>query len=143
MKTKSSKIKSAPELRVQSSNHHSAAAAEQAPKAAQNREQPGLLHIDFEQRRANRQLSTEQVVDLLHRRLRRAYELAEIVGKWVWVQFRERQPREITAELSQLGFHWNNKRQAWQHPCGQFTASTPRDPRTKYGSRFAADSQPA
>ena len=102
-----------------------------------------MLHIDFEQRRINRQLPTEQVVDLLQRRLRRAYELAEIVGRWVWVQFPEKQPREITAELSQLGFFWNNKRQAWQHACGQFTASTPRDPRTKYGSRFAADAQPA
>jgi len=140
MKTKSSK--SAPELRVQSSNHQSA--AEPTPAAAaEPSEQTGLLHIDFEQRRANRQLPTEQVLDLLERRLRRAFELAEIVGEWVWVSFSERQPREITAELSQLGFHWNTKRQAWQHPCGQFTASTPRDPRSKYGSRFAADSQPA
>ena len=136
MKTKSSKSKSAPGLRVQSSNHPAAPVA--APVAAAA-EQAGLLHIDFEQRRANRQLPTEQVLDLLERRLRRAFELAEIVGQWVWVTFSERQPREITAELSQLGFHWNNKRQAWQHPCGQFTASTPRDPRTKYGSRFAAD----
>jgi hypothetical protein len=135
MKTKSSKPKSAPGVRVQSSNHQS------TPAAAA--EQPGLLQIDFEQRRANRQLPTDQVLDLLQRRLRRAYELAEIVGQWVWIQFSEKQPREITAELSQLGFHWNNKRQAWQHPCGQFTASTPRDPRTKYGSRFAADLQPA
>ena len=91
----------------------------------------------------NRQLPTEQVLDLLQRRLRRAYELAEIVGQWVWVCFSERQPREITAELSQLGFHWNNQRQAWQHPCGHFTTGTPRDPRAIYGSRFAADSQPA
>ncbi len=134
MKTKSSKSKSAPELQVQSSNHQSEAAAEPTPAR-----QAGLLRIDFEQRRANRRLPTEQVLDLLQRRLRRAFELAEIVGKWVWVQFSEKQPREITAELSQLGFHWNYKRQAWQHPCGQFTASTPRDPRTKYGSRFAAD----
>ncbi len=140
MKTKSLKSKSAPELQVQSSNHQSA--AEPTPAAEQS-EQAGLLRIDFEQRRINRQLPTEQVLDLLQRRLRRAFELAEIVGQWVWVSFSERQPREITAELSQLGFHWNNKRQAWQHPCGQFTASTPRDPRTKYGSRFAADSQAA
>jgi hypothetical protein len=139
MKTKSSKSKSAPGVRVQSGNHHS----ESAAAAEQTQQQPGLLHIDFEQRRINRQLATAQVLDLLERRLRRAYELAEIVGQWIWVQFSEKQPREITAELSQLGFHWNNKRQAWQHPCGQFTASTPRDPRTKYGSRFAADSQPA
>jgi len=98
-----------------------------------------LLHIDHEQRKANRELPTEQVLDLLQRRVRRAFELAEVVGQWVWVQFSEKQPREITAELSQLGFHWNNQRQVWQHPCGHFATSTPRDPRTRYGSRFAAD----
>ena len=135
MKTKSQTSKSAPGLRVQSSNHQAAAAPTAQPG--------GLLHIDHEQRRANRQLPPEQVLDLLQRRIRRAFELAEVVGQWVWVQFSERQPREITAELSQLGFHWNNKRQAWQHPCGHFTASTPRDPRSKYGSRFAADEVPA
>ncbi len=104
MKTKSSKSKSAPELRVQSSNHQSA--PEPTPAAAA--EPTGLLHIDFEQRRANRQLPTEQVLDLLERRLARAYELAEVVGKWVWVAFSEPQDQQTTAELSQLGFHWNN-----------------------------------
>ena len=83
------------------------------------------------------------MLELLQRRLVRAYELAEIVGQWVWVQFTEKQPREITAELSQLGFHWNNKRQAWQHPCGHFTHGNPGDPRSKYGSRHAADQQAA
>jgi hypothetical protein len=28
--------------------------------------------------------------------------------------------RYVTAELAQLGFHWNRRRQVWQHPCGQF-----------------------
>ena len=60
---------------------------------------------------------------------------AEIIGQWVWVTFPDKQPREVTAVLAQLGFHWNNKRQSWQHPCG-----TPRkrpssqDPRERYGS---------
>jgi hypothetical protein len=57
--------------------------------------------------------------------------LAEIVGKWVWVTFTEKQPQQITAELSQLGFHWNNRRQVWQHPCGVFKGE-PVDPRSKY-----------
>ena len=140
MKTKSTKSSSAPGLRVQSSNHQAAAAPVETPTPA---EPSALLHIDHEQRQANRQLPTEQVLDLLERRLRRAFELAEVVGQWVWVTFSEKQPREITAELSQLGFHWNNKRQAWQHPCGQFTDRTRRDPRTKYGSRFASDEVPA
>ena len=142
MKTKNTKSQTAPGLRDQSSNHQpTPAAAEPTPAAAPTK--PELLHIDHEQRKANRQLATAQVLALLQRRLVRAYELAEIVGQWVWVQFTEKQPREITAELSQLGFHWNNKRQAWQHPCGHFTHGNPGDPRSKYGSRHAADQQAA
>jgi len=43
-------------------------------------------------------------------------------------------------QLSQFGFHWNNSRKCWQHPCGQFaTEGSGADPRQKYGSHFAAD----
>jgi hypothetical protein len=46
--------------------------------------------------------------------------------------------------LSELGFHWNNKRQSWQHPCGLFRdQSVTFDPRKKYGSYFAAEQKPA
>ena len=105
------------------------------PPAALSTDTPeqarGVLHIDFAQRRANRELPTEQVLDLLQRRLRPAFEVAEVVGKWVWVAFTDKQPQQITAELSQLGFHWNNRRQVWQHPCGVFKGE-PVDPRSKY-----------
>ena len=37
-------------------------------------------------------------------------------------------------------FHWNNTRQAWQHPCGTITDErADYDPRKRYGSYFAAD----
>ena len=65
--------------------------------------------------------------------------MAEVVGKWVWIQFREKQPPTVTALLSELGFHWNNKRQAWQHPCGALTPGTESDPREKYPNWFPAD----
>ncbi len=68
------------------------------------------------------------------------FELAEVVGKWVWIQFDGKQPVTVTAVLSELGFHWNNKHQSWQHPCG--TIANERadyDPRKRYGSYFAAD----
>ena len=61
------------------------------------------------------------------------------MGKWVWVTFNDIPSEMIRARLSQFGFHWNNVRKCWQHPCGQFTSGTPKDPREKYGSRFAAD----
>ena len=97
----------------------------------QSTEPRGVLRIDFAQRRANRELPTQQVLDLLQRRLRPAFEVAEVVGQWIWVAFDGKQPQQITAELSQLGFHWNNRRQVWQHPCGVFKGE-PVDPRSKY-----------
>ena len=99
-----------------------------------------LIPVDFDLRRANRNLPTDKVLQLLQDEAPRFFELAEVVGQWVWIQFKERQPREVTAVLAQLGFHWNNKRQAWQHPCGQFmTEPASYDPRKRYGSEFPAD----
>jgi hypothetical protein len=65
--------------------------------------------------------------------------LAEVVGKWIWIQFDGKQPRQITAALAELGFHWNYRRQLWQHPCGTITPSSNQDPRRKYRSYFPAD----
>ena len=91
----------------------------------------GVLKIDFEQRQANRSLPTQEVLDLVHRRLRHAFEFAEVVGSWVWITFPEPQEQFVTAELSQLGFHWNSRRKVWQHPSGVFKGE-PVDPRAKY-----------
>jgi hypothetical protein len=100
--------------------------------------------IDFDRRRVNRQLGTQDLLALLRTEAPRFYELAEVVGKWVWVQFTEKQPSDITARLAEFGFHWNNKRQVWQHPCGAPTVDASQDdPRAKYGSRHPADMQPA
>ena len=90
-----------------------------------------LVRVDFAKRAENRQLPTEKVLELLKRWLPVAFERAEVVGKWIWVAFTEKQPQSLTAELSQLGFHWNNRRQVWQHPCGVFKGE-PVDPRSKY-----------
>jgi hypothetical protein len=90
----------------------------------------------------NRKLSTQKVLEFLATQLPQQYELAEIVGKWVWVEFSPRQ-KIIARTLWSLGFHWNQRRGVWQHPCGMFNpyAPHPQDPRTKYGSYFAADQQ--
>jgi hypothetical protein len=105
--------------------------------------QPELLKVDFNKRSRNRALPLERLLELVQKEAPRFWELAEVVGKWVWIQFDEKQPKEITTALSELGFHWNNRRQVWQHPCGQITASTVYDPRRKYGSFFPADRQAA
>ena len=103
-----------------------------------------LQRIDFKRRFANRGLPTEKLLDLLFHETPRLFELAQVVGKWVWIQFEHKQPVTVTSVLSELGFHWNGKRQSWQHPCGFFRDhSAPYDPRKKYGSRLAADVKPA
>jgi hypothetical protein len=69
--------------------------------------------INLELRRANRALETAKLLVLLRSETPNFFELAEVVGKWVWIQFTEKQPSEITRVLAELGFHWNNTRQTW------------------------------
>ena len=107
-------------------------------RTAQRNSEP-LHRIDFRQRFYNRRLSTEKVLDMLYHQTPRFWELAEVVGKWVWIQFEHRQPPTVTAELAQIGFHWNRRRQVWQHPCGQYRNGTWIDPRDKYPTFYPAD----
>lgn len=100
-------------------------------------------YVNYKERDANRQLPTERVLELLRSKMPEQYNLAEIVGKWVWVTFTEIPSDKIRAGLSQLGFHWNNVRKCWQHPCGQVRERGTQDPREKYGSQFPADQVPA
>ena len=112
-----------------------AAAAQTAPQAERK---DNRLPIDSEARKANRTLPTPKVLTLLHQQLPAAYRLAEVVGKWVWVTFKEQPAAEIRQQLAQLGFHWNRERQAWQHPCGKFSLSSAGDPHEKYSSYHPA-----
>jgi hypothetical protein len=102
------------------------------------------LPIDMDTRRKNRCLPTQDVLHMLRTQAPDLFNIAQIVGNWIWIQFTDKQPRQITAQLAQLGFHWNGKRQAWQHPCGAFRkdASTT-DPREKFSTYYAADAQTA
>ena len=92
------------------------------------------LPIDSEARKKNRTLPTPNVLSALHQQLPAAYRLAEVVGRWVWVTFKEQPAAEIRQQLAQLGFHWNRERQAWQHPCGKFSLGSQADPHEKYSS---------
>ena len=93
--------------------------------------------IDFI-RRKNRSLDTQRLLTLLERETPMFFELAEVVGKWVWIQFAEKQPAAVTRVLVELGFHWNKARQSWQHPCGLIRDQASRiDPRRKYPCHLA------
>jgi hypothetical protein len=99
--------------------------------------------IDFAQRRLNRDLSTERVLHMLRTRAPQFWEIAEVVGDWIWIQFEGKQPKQVTAALAEFGFHWNGRRQLWQHPCGQYIESASYDPRRRYGSYFPAHQEAA
>jgi len=94
---------------------------------------------------ANRGLSTETVLNCLRTLMPRQYELAEVVGHWVWLDVSPARKPMLAKLLWSLGFHWNQRRTVWQHPCGKFDplGSHPTDPRTKYRSFFPADTLPA
>ncbi len=76
---------------------------------------------------------------MLQQQDRRLWEMAEVVGKWIWVSFSESPAPTVRQTLAQLGFHWNRTRQSWQHPCGQFRLSSSGDPREKYPATHPAD----
>jgi hypothetical protein len=102
-----------------------------------------LPKIDFARRNRNRGLPTHSLLNLIRREAPDFWDLVEVVGRWVWVQFEFKQPPQITAILSELGFHWNRRRQAWQHPCGTIAPASHQDPRRRYRSYFPADTRPA
>lgn len=116
-----------------------APAAQSAPATKPDNRLP----IDSEARKANRTLPTNKVLELLQASHPGLFNLAEVVGKWVWVQFRETPQPELRQILAQLGFHWNRERQAWQHPCGAFRLHGNGDPREKYTSYYPADQKAA
>ena len=93
--------------------------------------------VNFAERDFNRKLSVEKVLEKLERWMPEQFKLAEVVGKWIWISFPEPPIERIRAELSQLGFHWNNTRKCWQHPCGETLPRGQQEPREKYGTWFA------
>ena len=105
-----------------------------APQAQPAQKPDNRLPIDTEARKKNRTLPTEKVLALLQQHDRRLWEMAEVVGKWIWVSFSEQPAPTVRQTLAQLGFHWNRTRQSWQHPCGQFRLSSAGDPHEKYQS---------
>ena len=115
---------------IEQSNTNTEAQGAVAPAQKQDNRLP----IDSEARKQNRTLPTPKVLNLLFKNLPDVYRTAEVVGKWVWVQFKEQPSAEIRQQLAQLGFHWNRERQAWQHPCGKFSLGSQQDPHEKYSS---------
>jgi hypothetical protein len=136
-KKNKSELQSRSEQLSGNNNSQTATAPEQQPTTApQKTVRP---YVNFEERDRNRQLPVEKVLDTLRQWIPRAYELAEVVGKWIWITFPEQPVEKLRADLSQLGFHWNNTRKCWQHPCGETLPRGQQNPREKYATYFPAD----
>jgi hypothetical protein len=109
MKTKSENTKSGLKNRSEQVSTDNSSKAER---------KDNRLPIDRAARCRNRRLKTDGVLNMMVGTVPEVYRLAEVVGKWVWIQFAEAPAAEIRQKLSQIGFHWNRHRQSWQHPCG-------------------------
>ena len=128
------------EIKNQSATETQAPATQTSAQPAQAKPTRILPYVNFQQRDENRALPTDRVLELLRKWMPEQFRLAEVVGKWDWITFTEQPAETVRGQLSQFGFHWNNYRKCWQHPCGQFrTEGSGEDPRQRYGSRFAAD----
>ena len=143
MKTNTQKSKSGLGSRSAQLSSNNTAAAEAPGAVAPVEKKDNRLPIDTEARKKNRTLPTAKVLELLKTSNSGLFNLAEVVGKWVWVTFREAPAPELRQILAQLGFHWNRERQAWQHPCGAFRLHGFQDPHEKYSSYFPADQKAA
>jgi hypothetical protein len=102
---------------------------------------PVKPYVNFAERDFNRKLSVEKVLEKLQRWMPEQFKLAEVVGRrpdsgWIWISFPEPPLERVRAELSQLGFHWNNTRKCWQHPCGETLPRGTQEPRDKYEAWF-------
>ena len=144
-KNRAGSSKNSPELKnrteqLSETETASAKTPETAPETAQpvTQNAPVKPYVNFAERDFNRSLPVEKVLEKLKRWMPVQYELAEVVGKWVWITFPEAPDERIRAELSQLGFHWNNGRKCWQHPCGETLPRGTQEPRGKYEVWFPA-----
>ena len=62
------------------------------------------LPIDTEARKKNRTLPTPKVLELLKTSNPGLFNLAEVVGKWVWVTFRETARAGVAADVGAAWF---------------------------------------
>jgi hypothetical protein len=90
------------------------------------------------ERQAARSLQTVALLDRLKTEMPELWGQAEVVGKWVWLEFSTPPLHIIRTKLKELGFHWNRERRCWQHPCGVFRSHSRGDPRELYSVQPAS-----
>jgi DNA repair protein RadC len=76
--------------------------------------------------------NTLALLDRMKTELPEIWGQAQVVGKWVWLEFNVPPAKEVRSKLGKLGFHWNRERCCWQHPCGVHRSRSGSDPRSYY-----------
>ena len=82
---------------------------------------------------------TLALLDRLKTQMPELWGQAQVVGKWVWLEFTCPPLRNIRSQLKELGFHWNGPRKCWQHPCGIPRPRRSGDPRSYYEVKPASE----
>jgi hypothetical protein len=86
---------------------------------------------------SNHTTNTLALLEKLQTQMPELWEQAQVVGKWVWLEFNVPPLRKVRSQLKELGFHWNALRKCWQHPCGVSRPRMSGDPRSYYQVRPA------
>jgi hypothetical protein len=76
--------------------------------------------------------NTLTLLDRLKTEMPEIWGQAQVVGKWVWLEFNVPPLKTVRAKLKELGFHWNGERKCWQHPCGVRRHRSSNDPKDRY-----------
>lgn len=76
--------------------------------------------------------NTLALLDRLKTDMPEIWSQAQVVGRWVWLEFNVPPLEEVRGKLKELGFHWNRARRCWQNPCGVPCSGSGKDPRGAY-----------
>lgn len=76
--------------------------------------------------------ATPKLLNRLRTEMPEIWGQAQVVGRWVWLEFNVPPADGIRENLKKLGFHWNVVRKCWQHSCGHTRPGTGGDPRAYY-----------
>jgi DNA repair protein RadC len=81
--------------------------------------------------------NTLALLDRMKTEMPELWGQAQVVGRWVWLEFNIPPATEVRKQLHSFGFHWNRDRRCWQHPCGISRGKSSGDPRQYYEVRPA------
>src|SRR5687768_8719012 len=79
-------------------------------------------HFSRSVHQQHRSLPLAQVLAAIRARVCRQWGFTEVVGQWVWVHSSDTLTSLERAWLFELGFHWSQRRRAYQHLCGVSSA---------------------